>query len=415
MFGNEFTKERSLWSFSGVHVASGVRGLGMRQRIIGLGYSERFRGRFSLGFSSVCIPPAGKRFLIVPYHFFCLLFSAPSSALSSPSMVQKALKWFKGLYLPSKVWIVTGLIHALSILAMAIVMFSLSFTDSVKEDDKQRIRCYAIIFFTTVFFHIFYLFEGMYQENILELLAFITTGVVTLSFAIYRVALSNVGTTVDVYILLGVSSIATIMYIVLAIFVFREFGWFVYKTVSADTKLQKIYWNLTFFRTFLKLDLYLHMMLVCIGLFFYQEAEWEYYVITGGALFLIVWTVLGLLVMRYEKRALAIVWLLFGLVTPPYITLKMIDIIEGHPNAPIVQSLLIAIGAAALRICVFVTGIRCVVFFHRGIKDILDERSARSKQKGPKFVGRLRTADKELTATDNPIGPNGEHTGTSIV
>jgi len=123
------------------------------------------------------------------------------------------------------------------------------------------------------------------------------------------------------------------IYTIMAPFVKQAFGWRLYKRagIGGNIPLQKYYKTYAIFFSLLKMDLFMGVLLVVLGYFFFSEPTAELILTSFAMAATFVWAFLGWRAVRHENRPLLVLVGLLGVIEPAFISFKLWEM-WTHPN-----------------------------------------------------------------------------------
>ncbi|CED84969.1 hypothetical protein [Phaffia rhodozyma] len=171
-------------------------------------------------------------------------------------------------------------------------------------------------------------------------------------------------------------------YIILSWFIYKEFGWDVYKALGADRRLKKSFFHYNVFICLCKFDLFFFLGFSFQMIYLVLSKDWEYYLTIAACPFTILLLVLGWMSARYEHR-LGLGAFLVGLaVGLGYFILKTVRIWQQIGLSTIIKSLTVFSALAmSLLIVTFIFTVVIWRSFGMGLKEGLDRRAKHDKER----------------------------------
>jgi len=268
------------------------------------------------------------------------------------------------------------------ILAEACIIIGLTIQRMLHPVHGMTSEYYSILMlFNSVVLFLFAL-DGVVNENAFELVAFVlvtlsVTGIITYQFFWFRE-----GTETDVLLVRFISvCVFTPVNIVLSIFVYRNFGWFVYRKIGASIHMIDMYRVYQQTISLLKVDLQFGVNLVMVAWFFLttELENYELYMNIVVIVLTFVWAGLGWASVRMEKKVGIGIFFAFAPIQPAYIIYKLIKLHSSPKDvyAPLIYSM----GSASIisRIMSVIWVIRCTVNFGNGMDRIFRKEDEEEK------------------------------------
>eukprot|EP01122_Echinamoeba_exundans_P015601 TRINITY_DN7482_c0_g1_i1.p1 TRINITY_DN7482_c0_g1~~TRINITY_DN7482_c0_g1_i1.p1 ORF type:complete len:312 (+),score=36.43 TRINITY_DN7482_c0_g1_i1:120-1055(+) len=233
--------------------------------------------------------------------------------------------------LGKKIFLALVFVEAVVLVSLGIARMSL-----VGSHQFEEVFRYGVLFIVSSLFVAYFAVDGVINENKFTLFAYIFSCLVMLLYVVYQFILTPV-TERDT--LLWARLIATAVMApltsILAILLFRKFGWRIYKKIGADGQLVSMYQTYQIYVTFLRLDLQLMVMLILlVGLFWlksnFAQTAW-FYLDLASLLVNTVLTVVGLIAVRAENKPAMISFLVLIWLVPAYLVARGAELTREHP------------------------------------------------------------------------------------
>eukprot|EP00753_Platysulcus_tardus_P007242 PLAT14990.1.p1 GENE.PLAT14990.1~~PLAT14990.1.p1 ORF type:complete len:327 (+),score=135.47 PLAT14990.1:35-982(+) len=275
----------------------------------------------------------------------------------------------RGFHLPAicKLYAVLVLIQSALMVAMATLVL-------MHDGSIEAARHYAILaLFCTAALLIFAL-DSLLSENVLQFYAGLVMSVLLTLFLGIHVGRSTYGKVWHDHgaLLFYVMLAFNIVYIAMAYPVSRAFGYRMYKSVGADTRLQGLFRHFQRFLSLLKMDFVLAVLTVWVLGVFVRVQSYELYIDYSMLIVAVAWSVLGWRAVMEENRSKMRLFLLFSFAEPAYIIYKLVAVYAGaftlqQLRRQALQFIVVSVIALIVRVLLFVQACRVFSNFHRGL------------------------------------------------
>lgn len=261
--------------------------------------------------------------------------------------------------------------------------------------DYHKMPTYATMFIVNGAFYLFYVIEGVIEENNYEIYASFVSGLVVIAFSVQRLFFSSWTHEWDDFVQGVVSTCCLVVCSICTYLMRPKFGWVMFSKVGAKPVIQATYLNLRLFQSALKLDLFFHL-LMCVICYFYivydAKALWEDFLPGVMTLLALGWELWGWYAMLRESLRWAVIFFVFGFVSPLYFIWSLIStnlesflkewqydrITDPSSVFPHLQYIVCFVGVVAGRIWALALGFRAIRNFDKGLKRVL-----RGEKKAP--------------------------------
>jgi len=264
----------------------------------------------------------------------------------------------------SKALIVIMIIESMIIIGLTI--------ERMVHPTTQNSEKYATLMLINSVFISAFAIDGVLNENIFELFAFVVVSIFTLLITVYQFVEQDVTTEV---IVLWIRFIAVCIFIpiniVMSYVCYKNFGWIVYKKIGASVEITSMYSRYQQMLALLKLDLQFGINLVVMaGLFLFSD--WEIWVDAGVMALTII--VLGITWggLRQEKKWAVFIFFVFAPVEPVYIFYKFVHYANHPLDSTIYEPLVYVAGSVAVvnRLLLMIWVFLCRRNFDKNLKEV---------------------------------------------
>jgi hypothetical protein len=176
--------------------------------------------------------------------------------------------------------LLTVLLEAIIVIALESVLFAQLVSEDIVDitDGPARgLPIYLIIFILSQVFQVVLVFDAISNKNTIQILGFVFFNLCCFMYSILQVAqvraalLMDYGTTVElqqewkmvftrmqtyIIVVIVVTALCEIFYGWMALRMYKEFGWSVYKKIGADIQKKRMYRNYHILLMLLKLDVF---------------------------------------------------------------------------------------------------------------------------------------------------------------
>jgi hypothetical protein len=247
-----------------------------------------------------------------------------------------------------------------------LVAFTVTRMIEGNEETFKRGFVYLFIYLFLGYFGL----EGVIEENPLQLFSFILANIILAFFA--SVGFINENLTPIYYVQFSIVIFLVLLNLVLAFFVYRTFGWKIYKRVGADVNMLRMYKTYQYFVSVLKMDLFLLILGVSmIGLFLFEG--YELYLDIGFILLSIFWAAYTIFIVRTEYGSGMVLFFGFAVVEPTYIIAKYIIVsiidTQKYTRDDVVPVLILGFFALCCRAVLIVLGFLVTKNFGNGLRE----------------------------------------------
>lgn len=254
---------------------------------------------------------------------------------------------------------------------------------------------YSVLVMITSLFLTYFAADAVIQENSFQLSAFIVISLLLVLELVYHFVFDSVGRDsqknasavvnglVEASLIVGM--LGQMVFLGLWYFVFKSFGWRLFKRVGANAAFVSMFRQYQSFLSVLKIDVQFMINIVLLAGFF-LEFQWALGVIIAVLLMTIVLSYgvvdFGI---KQERKDIVLVFLGFSLLAPGYIIYKIIVIendtssirnVSGAGSATTVRSVLVTLGMLAV-LCRLACLSLCVVVmrnFGRGLRNLVFDK-----------------------------------------
>jgi len=225
--------------------------------------------------------------------------------------------------------------------------------------------------------------DGVLNENVFELFAFVFISVSTMFFITYQFFSVSGQKTTEASILL-IRFIAVCIFTpanaLMSYLAYRNFGWRMYRKIGADPLLLGMYTLYQQMLALLKLDLQFGINLVLIAGFFLFE-NYELIGDIAAMILTLCWAALGWAAIRNEHRKGVIVFFVFSILQPLYICFKFIRYQVDPPRTHLFIPLIYIMGSLAIlcRIVLVLFAGVCRRNFGKGLVNVFKKEDDEEK------------------------------------
>lgn len=223
---------------------------------------------------------------------------------------------------------------------------------------------------------LYYVLDGVFREQPMELYAFVASSFATVSYITYNYFVNSNKDNLELARM--VVAFALQIPNVWVVYRLSSSEWLVFRITGADGNMQAAYKRYRVFVTLLKFDLQSCVSLFILALF--AKLLFSTLVLAlsiAGLVGTLFWVISGWLMAKYENRCWAVPFFLFATAAPTYIIYRFIDIdINWESSGMLTNELaypVFVVGAASLliRCSVFVCAYLVLKNFGQGLADHL--------------------------------------------
>jgi len=274
-------------------------------------------------------------------------------------------------------------VFILVIFIEACIIIGLTIQRMIEPMHGMTSEYYSILMLFNSLVLFLFALDGVINENAFEMVAFAGVTVSVTGIITYQFFWLREGTEIIVLWVRFISvCVFTPVNIILSIFVYRNFGWFVYRKIGASIMMIDMYRVYQQTITLLKLDLQFGINLVMVAWFFLSlELEnYELYMNIVVIILTFVWAGLGWVSVRLEKKIGIAIFFGFAPIQPAYIIYKLIKMRDDVPSK-VYRPLVYAMGSASIisRILCVIWVIRCLRNFGNGMDRVFRKEDEEEK------------------------------------
>lgn len=330
---------------------------------------------------------------------------AGSSTLPLSSPAAQKFGWFPRSW-PTRLFLLVTLAEAAADVSIEAVLLSRfrqsqgSF--SVSGGNLSALPVFLVVFGMAHLYQCFLAVDAIVNRNTILVFGLVAFNLAFLVYALIQIeeirgvlgdgVIPGTSQSVPVQVLTGaipvIIGIASAIFVVLAYFLWKEFGWQIYKTIGADRRLKRAHMHFQIFVCFLKFDFFTfiayNLQLVLVVL---SKSTAEFWVTAFAApvsLFLLIFAWYSV---RKEWKWGAIVFMCGLWGGAGYFAYKLFRIWQQRlgPYRDVYKSLTVfSVLALALLLATFIITIRCMLNFDIGLKAAMarsqEERKAQKDQ-----------------------------------
>jgi len=275
-----------------------------------------------------------------------------------------------------KAFLLVAIAQAIVILIVQIIIIQ---NPGINPNDKQ----YATIFFISLCFFLWFAFDGILDENMGMIIAFITDAALVTGVSINAFANDNFfkeGNQNYILAQMIISIICFFTYCGFGWFIYLAFGWKIFMKVGHDKEMRARFKIYKIFITLTKFDIQLGVILVSMaGLFLLSDDPKELYLLIGAMIITFLWAFLGWYGTRKENFSALYVFYLIATVQPAYIIYKifwMYIYLDRFENIPIRLIITAVVIAMLSRVLLIILNYKCVLNFDKGLHNYIDRDSS---------------------------------------
>ncbi|KAH8929491.1 hypothetical protein BT69DRAFT_1307032 [Atractiella rhizophila] len=263
-------------------------------------------------------------------------------------------------------------------------VFAVSSADETIHENDQVLPVYLGIFVLAHFFQLFLAIEGIRNKNTIQIMGLCAFNAAFLAYSVIQVcALPSLYDVTGLVTVIPVMiAVAEVAFLALTWFIFREFGWQIYKKIGADRTLKKMYMWYQVFICLLKFD-YFFFISFSLQLVLLVEnlKDFERYLTIAAIPIILIGLFAGAIAVRRENKKLMIGFIASCALGAAYFAFKLFRIYHKRDTdyALVFKSLTVfaALSLILLLITVWIAYM-CLMNFGKELKFHLTHH-ARSK------------------------------------
>jgi len=215
----------------------------------------------------------------------------------------------------------TGKLFLLFMMVEAAAVIGVTILKMIYHETDTALRYGALLLVMTVF--LFYFgFHAVKNENKFELWGFVAVSIIIFAYSLYRFLNPATDRTYVLWAGFIVTTVLEPTNLVLAIFVYKSFGWRAFRKLGTDKDLLTMYQSYQIFSSLLKLDLFLGVIgVVMVGMFVIHGTE--LYIDIGALIITFLWVILGWYGVRYERLWFMVIFFVLCPLEPIYIVIRI--------------------------------------------------------------------------------------------
>jgi len=213
---------------------------------------------------------------------------------------------------------------------LVVLVFEITSLMDARDDAT---RYYASITLILMIFFDYFAIDGIFTENVNELVAFIIAHSLLAISHIYQVTTHQTDEQPILdFTLLTLFIIFQILYIIIAAMLNKEFGWWAFRKLrSGDVKLNALYKKYQLFLTLLKCDFMSGIVQIVQTIILLHQVELLYILIpleVLSAAITLFWAILGYRAMRNESRTATSNFFVLSILSPAMVIYKAYKLIS---------------------------------------------------------------------------------------
>ncbi|XP_033764291.1 uncharacterized protein LOC117345333 [Pecten maximus] len=233
---------------------------------------------------------------------------------------------------------------------------------------------FALVLLLSTVFCLWYLIEGIMLERPYEILVLSISTVIVWLYIILNFSLGRRDPVKMVRLI--ITSVLSPFMIVLAILIAKHYfdsGRLIFRTVGAQTLMQRMCWTIFGYFGMLKFDLQLSLSMVILILTTGETVgDLELIIIVLGTVIVLGCTVIGYLGVRQENKILTIIYSVTLIIQPSYVIYKVVEsILKFSPSTDNLAVPTIVCGAVSLVVrCIMITYfVKSWLNYGKGLKE----------------------------------------------
>jgi len=252
--------------------------------------------------------------------------------------------------------------------ALVLVVFQV--VSLLTTDDRDE-RLYGVLLLFSVCFFVFFAFDGVLNENFLQITTFLFFSALLTVYVVYQLAVVEKDSVLNllqvVVVILG-----DLAYCYFGYQLYLEFGWRIYKKIGADPQMRSMYKAFQVFMTFLKVDYQFQIVLLAQNLTLVLATDdVEFYLNIVGVLIVTAVVALGVYAVRKENSVLMIIFIVLAVLEPAYVIFRCYRLVtdDQYSDLPIKQMFITAGASIFCRVLLVAVAIVVMVNFGKGLKE----------------------------------------------
>jgi len=242
-----------------------------------------------------------------------------------------------------------------------------------------------------LFFFVLLCASSVYRENKFELFAFLAASCLLSARVIleylWHDPVCHHHSALCLGNMIGVL-VAQAVHLLLAWYIYEDFGWRFYKTVGADVELKNMWTVYQGFRSLCKLDFYMVLLLLFTALYYSGDQDFYAGIAVASAMVVLegIWELVGVRAVKRERRRSFLFFFVWGCITPNIMIVYLVKFYQS-PSSTAGEAIdplsagsvfvkLLTLGALCVFVRLFVLafGWKCYRHFGRGMRSRLFER-----------------------------------------